>query len=53
MEAVTSEPSALLVCCVWCGKMYEQHLNAHRPGAPVPRVPCQLLKSGFQARRET
>jgi hypothetical protein len=40
------------VICVWCGRAYSVHIDRRAPGAPVPRVPCLLLKSGFVERRD-
>lgn len=38
-------PDAL---CIWCGKKYSEHLDERPEGAPVPRVPCLLLKDSFK-----
>lgn len=47
IEARTNE--LVKAPCVWCGKPYSEH-DFYRPkSAPVPRMPCLLLKSGFVA----
>lgn len=33
--------------CRWCGKSWSWHDDEQGPNAPVPRVPCLGLKSGF------
>ena len=33
--------------CMWCGELYNKHLDSRDPNEAVPRVPCTLLKSGF------
>lgn len=33
--------------CRWCGKTHMEHDTYRRPNAPVPRVPCGGLVSGF------
>ncbi len=33
--------------CKMCGSMHAEHDTARAEGAPVPRVPCRLLVSGF------
>ena len=38
--------------CVWCGRTYANHDDYRLPSAPVPRVPCLLLKSGFSPKTE-
>lgn len=41
----------LAVPCMWCGKLYSEHLDVLREGqlgGPiVPRMPCVGLKSGY------
>lgn len=34
--------------CMWCGMMHAEHDTSRASGAPVPRVPCGLLVSGFK-----
>ena len=36
--------------CRMCGETYAEHLDARRPGAPVPRNGCGSLKRYFVAR---
>lgn len=33
--------------CAWCGMTHAEHDVSRPAGAPVPRVPCGLLVSGF------
>lgn len=33
--------------CIWCGKVYIEHVYERAPGAPVPRMPCQGLRTRF------
>ncbi len=33
--------------CAWCGRTYEEHETFRAPNAPVPRVPCLLLRNGY------
>ena len=33
--------------CVWCGHPLWEHADTRPRGAPVPRMPCLGLKSGF------
>lgn len=37
--------------CAWCGRTLEEHEERRAPNAPVPRVPCLLLKTGFVAKK--
>lgn len=39
-----------LVVCRLCGRTLAEHADARPDGAPVPRMPCLGLKSGFVAR---
>ncbi len=36
--------------CLGCGKTYEEHEDTRAPHAPVPRMLCLGLKSGFLPR---
>lgn len=38
--------------CVDCGKTYEQHELTRSDTAPVPKVPCLLLRAHFRAKPE-
>lgn len=36
--------------CMWCGRLYEEHEESRDSRAPVPKVLCLLLRSGFTPR---
>jgi len=38
------------VVCWACGKTEAEHIGQRHPDAPVPRMPCLMLKENFRAR---
>jgi hypothetical protein len=36
--------------CVWCGQSFGKHLDSRPKNAPVPRMPCLGLKSGYHSK---
>ncbi len=53
MPTETKTDKTAAAVCTWCGKTMEEHDDPRPKDAPVPRVPCLLLKSGFKAKGET
>lgn len=38
--------------CRWCGKAFAEHRDRGSLGAPVPRMPCGLLKAFYYPKED-